>query len=423
MSFHIKGLLLSDGPSMSSLEHSLNANVSASPLFGSDALEVDITNVTDDNISMSVLVDKTNVSTAEEAEFLVEQLLGLQRTLEPLHVSSTDTPIVGTAKDVFVAVSGMSVQWRAGTASDNLQAIVDIKGTVIGPAHALITSYGVTSMQRPTDFTSLAGQSTIGLPSSDRILNANIPLKDTRNGTKIFSLGKSGNVGFADDTAGAEEFEARSGKVKFVLDFKDRDYLSNSIQVWDLGYSPKRRIHSKDHVFVGKVQIDTELYRIELDTTTSRIHLYEGTAIGTYPNYPTALETFTVNEFDDLTFTHLTDAFIRVRFVTGEYLEIERGKDPVIQLSRPSDGLTYSVQTAKGSTETTSASVNYVELGSGLWVASNRDFSVDTNNKILAANTSRFDTFFSLIFIPGSTGDASQLTATGRNREILKEIS
>ncbi len=404
---------------MTRLRQDTGVNVAEYPIYGSDAIEIQIVSIANRNMQISIPIRKEDVGDDEQVEYVVDNLNGLVARLSPLHIRSDDVAIFGSSKDVFVVLTSMSVDWQAGTAAANLTAVVNLDCIVIGTPDSVFGLFAVKSQMRNGNYVGvIAGRSTIGMPYSAPGFVPNVnqtALSPVRNGTIMLDLGHA-TTGFCDDTTGQEAEAVDIGEVRFNIDTTNLNFLANAVKVYDEGFTPRKRVLSRYHEFTGDLVIESELYRIVIDTTAEVVKMHNFTGVGTYSVSP--FESFS---FDGMTKANVVinkDEIVRVHLNTGQYLEIERGKDPVIKLTElgSPDGFDFTISASQ--TDATTASINYVELAANVYVCSNYEFDVALQNiKTRTPLNPPGDQVFSVVYY---TGDFS---TSGRNREVLKEVS
>jgi len=418
MGYFLQGLQLADGPIMSKFSDETSINIVEHALYGNNAVQVEIVSVSSKEIQISLPLGKAWIGTSQEVEFVANNLKGLVTRLTPLHLLSEDVPIVGNFNEVFIAVSSVNIDWKTGTIATELWATVNISALIIGPPSTLLARYAVKSSQRDGSFEGdIAGRSVVGLPAHDVsfLTRVNQIVLEERNGTVMLDLNETVNNGFANDTTSAVAFDTEIGEVTFRLDTDDLKFLENSVQVYDEGYSPRRRVYSLEHDYQGDLAIETELYRIVVQSATSQWDFYESTGtIGDYEVSPfESIEPFIPYVSWQLVLNQ--DEIVRVKLDSQDYLEIERGKDPVIELMDPDAGFSYTVNAPLGVQEDTSAGVNYIHIGNDVYITSNFHFSVETDRDVVSTLSTQ-DQVYSIM-------KGADVITDGRNREVLKKIS
>jgi hypothetical protein len=314
----------------------------------------------------------------------------------------------------------MAVDWQAGTAAASLTANVNIEAIIVGTPDSVFGIFAVKSQMRNGDYVGvIPGRSTIGLPYSAPGFVPNVNqqiLSPSRNGTLMLDLGDT-TYGFCDDTIAQEAEAVDIGEVRFNIDTANLNFLTNAVKVYDEGFSPRKRVLSRYHEFQGNLAMESELYRIVCDPVASLVRMYNYTAPGVYAGSP--FESFTFLGMNGFNLVLNKDEICRVHLNSGDYIELERGKDPVVRLSElGSSGGFYYTLAASQSLATTSTD-NYVNIAPQVYLCSNYEFEVLTNKNVRTKTplTPPTDQVFSIVYYTGS------FATDGRNREVLKEIS
>lgn len=419
MGYWLQGIQLSTGPAMSKLSQDTSVNVAEFPIYGSDTVEIQIVSIANRNMQISIPIRKDDTTSTEQVEYVVDNLNGLLSRLSPLHVRSDEVPIYGSSKDVFVVLTGMKVDWQAGTQADSLIAIVNLDCMVVGTPDSCFGIFAVKSQMRAGDYVGvIAGRSTIGLPTSSLgfVPNANQQVLESRNGTTMLDLGHT-TYGFCDDTTAQEAEDVDVGEVRFNIDTTNMAFLNNGVKIYDEGFSPRKRVLSRYHDFTGNLAIESELYRIVMNAAAGTVAMYNFTGTGTYAGSP--FETFRFFGMTGFNVVINKDEMVRVHGNNGDYLEIERGKDPVIKVNELGANVGFGYTQQAGTALATTGSVNYVQLSANCWIASNYQFDTTVGQTIVTRYTSDppVDQVFSIIYW------GSGMPSSGRHREVLKEIS
>lgn len=427
--FYLHGIKLSDDSPLSQLTLSQRVNVNSTAIVGSDVRDMEITSMEDDRISFRVPLGKQWIADEDTLQGLMGQIRGLIQRLTPLHVHSEDLDILEGSKEAFIIVEDISYDYFAGRKADELVAFVQIEAQIVGTPNTMLGKYILSCVQRGSDFSGrIAPRSVYGLPKGS--VNVSTTILENRINTPVVNLGHA-STGFADDTLTVTEGTVNTGKVTFDMNTASRTFLTNSIKVYDDGYSPRKRVISRNHQFVGQCIIESDLYKIVIQFSTPKILFYEATSEGVYSG--SVFERIVIGAFTRVAITNSQDEFLRIRFNTGEYLEIERGKDPVITLASATQTFAYEVNAllvsseggydfSEYDTETyvtldTQEAANYIHLGNNVYLASNRHFNITDGTRTVSLTSAPepTDAVFAII--------KSDVPNTGRNREILKELT
>lgn len=340
MALWLQGLQIGDRPVMTQMREALKSNVNTTSFYGSDAIEVEMVSLGGKEYQISILLDNCSFDDPDSKnaiEYLENAIQGLIHRNAPVFAVSDDHPLHGGSKEIFLAIKDYNVNWTTGTRPTDMSAVVNITAEFLGTPSHLMGRYCVSVLHRGSDYEGIIpSRSTVGLPETGGsfVSTIFIPTLEARYNTKMSDIGNP-DTGFANDTLTALDGDVEVGDILFPLDNTNQVFLNNAVKVYDEGLSPRLRVTNKEHLFVGNLVIETELYRIVIvnDPTNAddRVELFAGTGTGNYE--VTAFETIRMGLFNKMNTIVNQDEFVRVRFDTGNYLEIERGKDPVIHLA------------------------------------------------------------------------------------------
>lgn len=419
MAYYISGLQVANGPAMTKLQSKTKANVQETAIYGSDTVEVDIVSLNGRELAIELYLANDESGVSEDTEVLIENMEGLMERLSPLHIRSDEVPIYGTNKDVFVVIKEMDTDWETGTRGDRLIAKAKLNCIIVGTPKSMVAKYGIRSQTRNGDYNGLIeGRSVVGLPyaSPGFPSNVNFPALEQRNETYVYGLASQPN-GFANDTLSSPALEVKSGDIRFKLDVDGLNFLENAVKVFDEGYSPRRQIFSRHHNFQGDLTIEHDLYKIRVDPLAAKFFMYEATGLGTYEGSP--FVGISPATFTTMSLTINREEMVRVKTSAGDYIEVERGKDPVIQLSNTTLGMVHDGPTpVNGATDESQGTPrNYIEVDTGIFVASNYGFTCTDSGIIKHKSVELLEDAVYMV----STD--SNFVSSGRYKEILKEIS
>lgn len=417
MPIYLQGFQLTTNAAITSLKEGIKSNVVTHSFYGSDVIEVEQVSINERSITFSMLLRKEDMVSNEQVEFVVNNIQGLVSRMAPLQLHCDEHPLYGGSNDIFIVADSFDVDWQTGKVATDMVAIINFTGKIIGTPRNLFGVYGVKSQRRNGDYTGqIAGRSTIGLPffGNTFIAGSNITYLEVRNGTQMLNLGDT-TTGFANDVASQAALEVQAGEVKFNIDVASNNFTLNGVRLYDEGYAVRKRVYSKTHEILGDCTIENELYRVTMRVATGAIDFYASTGVnGSYSATKFQSIIFPVLGFNQVNLSLNSDEIVRVKMNSGDYLEMERGKDPVLVLNKNDSGFTYS----NGPTTTiqTTGSVNYLNIDTNVYVASNHQFR-SVSRLVTPLVNGTLDQVFQFIYYTGT------FSSSGRNRECLKEIS
>lgn len=422
MAFYIHGLKLGDGPIATRLSSGTDINTREDSIFGATATEVEIVSIGRKSIDLEILLDGDCFDSIDHpVEYISEHMTGLVERLCPLHLRSDEIPIYGGSKDVFVMITSHSVDWKTGTRADQMRARISLSGSILGTLGNLQAKYGVISQTRNGDYTGLTKKSIVSIPGAPVggfIQTHNIAAWERRNGTLMIDLGDPA-TGFANDKVDSLAFDSDVGELIFSLDLTNRNYLNNEINVYDDSFSPRMRVYSTTHEFMDDITIESELYKIVVDQSASTLTLYPAVGVGVYDAVP--FTTVTMPTFNFISMVMNKEHFVRFKTDVGDYFELERGKDLLVQLQN-NDAGGFSISNAF--TGSTTGSVNYVTVSGNFNIGSNYQFTV-TGGAIAPVTANLADQVYQFAFHDTAlvTEPAGGNGLASRMKECLKEIS
>ncbi len=171
---------------------------------------------------------------------------------------------------------------------------------------------------------------------------------------------------------------AEDGTIKYMLATSAKDVKFDlsadeinvgEIKVWDdmnLGEASWIRIFNREHVFTGKTVIQNGLYRVIFDTANDYVSVYYWNA-----SAYTKIDDFKSGTFTTIKFISITPDIVSLELDSGVTVDMVRGHPPQIDTG-DSDLLATSLAFLNQST----GAENYLSLGTNLYIASNRSFSI-----------------------------------------------
>ena len=132
-------------------------------------------------------------------------------------------------------------------------------------------------------------------------------------------------------------------------------------------YDGSTQVYFSGHLFTGNLTISNGLYKVILSANTFSIYYWNSTAY-------TKIDDFICEQFSRWWLTSCTPDRIEAKTSSGVVLELERGRVPHVY----SPGI-IACGTLTPSDQNTSTGINYLSLGTKLYVAGNMSFSIATN--------------------------------------------
>ncbi|MHC1576472.1 MAG: hypothetical protein ACXQTE_03875, partial [Methanosarcinaceae archaeon] len=131
-------------------------------------------------------------------------------------------------------------------------------------------------------------------------------------------------------------------------------------------YDGSTEIFNREHIFSGNTVISNGRYKVTLSSNTITIHYWNGSVY-------IKIDDFDAGTFDRVHMTQLTPDVVRCKTNNSIEITLERGRVPMLET--PVD-LTCSGLTPSNQSTSTD---NYLTLGTNMYVASDRNFSIASN--------------------------------------------